>query len=141
PAEPQHHRAADLVELVSLDSTIHLEIRYATTNNFLGTRFYPAPRAFLERPAAEALVRAHQKLKTLGYGILVHDSYRPWYVTKMFWDAVPEDKKIFVADPSQGSRHNRGAAADVTLYDRATGRPVDMVSTYDETSDRAWANY
>ena len=141
PAEPQHHRAADLVELVSLDSTIHLEIRYATTNNFLGTRFYPAPRAFLERPAAEALVRAHQKLKTLGYGILVHDSYRPWYVTKMFWDAVPEDKKIFVADPSQGSRHNRGAAADVTLYDLASGKPVDMVSTYDETSDRAWANY
>ena len=141
PIEPQHRRAPDLVELVSLDSTIHLEIRYATTNNFLGTRFYPAPRAFLERPAAEALVRAHHRLEAMGYGILVHDSYRPWYVTKMFWDAVPEDKKIFVANPSQGSRHNCGAAADVTVYDRATGKPVDMVSTYDETSDRAWANY
>jgi len=134
-------RASDLVDLVSLDSTIHLEIRYASTHNFLGTRFYPQARAFLQRPAAEALVRAHRRLREYGYGILVHDSYRPWYVTKMFWDAVPADKKIFVADPSQGSRHNRGAAADITLYDLATGVPVEMPGTYDETSDRSFANY
>ncbi|MEO6209943.1 MAG: serine hydrolase [Gemmatimonadaceae bacterium] len=134
-------RASDLVDLVTLDSTIHLEIRYATEHNFLGTKFYPQARAFLQRPAAEALVRAHRRLRESGYGILVHDSYRPWYVTKMFWDAVPADKKIFVADPSQGSRHNRGAAADITLYDLATGAPVGMPSTYDETSDRAFANY
>ena len=142
-APPVEHRPAkpDLVELTSLDSTIHLEVRYATTNNFLGTKFYPQARAFLQRPAAEALVRAHRWLRTQGYGILVHDSYRPWYVTKMFWDATPEDKHIFVADPKDGSRHNRGAAADITLYDIATGKPVDMPSTYDETSDRAFANY
>ncbi|MEO7366955.1 MAG: serine hydrolase [Gemmatimonadaceae bacterium] len=134
-------KAPDLVELVKLDSTIHLEIRYATTNNFLGNQFYPEARAFLQRPAAEALVRAHRKLMALGYGVLVHDSYRPWYVTKTFWDAVPEKDKIFVADPKDGSRHNRGAAADISLYDLATGKPVDMVGTYDETSDRSWANY
>ncbi|MGI8547211.1 MAG: serine hydrolase [Gemmatimonadaceae bacterium] len=141
PVESRPLRTPDLVELVALDSTIHLEIRYATTNNFLGTRFYPEARAFLQRPAAEALVRAHHNLKKMGYGILVHDSYRPWYVTRMFWDAVPQDKKIFVADPAEGSRHNRGAAADISLYDFATGAPVQMVSTYDETSDRAFANY
>jgi CubicO group peptidase (beta-lactamase class C family)/D-alanyl-D-alanine dipeptidase len=141
PVEHNRPRTPDLVELTSLDSTIHLEVRYATTNNFLGTKFYPQARAFLQRPAAEALVRAHRYLKTQGYGILVHDSYRPWYVTKMFWDATPEDKHIFVADPKEGSRHNRGAAADITLYDLATGKPVDMPSTYDETSDRAYANY
>jgi len=62
-------------------------------------------------------VRASQWLHTLGYGLLIHDSYRPWYVTKMFWDGTPDDKKIFVADPSQGSRHNRGCAVDLTLYD------------------------
>ena len=67
--------------------------------------------------------------------------YRPWYVTKVFWDATPDDKKIFVADPSQGSRHNRGAAVDITLYDLKTGKPVEMVSTYDETTDRAYADY
>jgi CubicO group peptidase (beta-lactamase class C family)/D-alanyl-D-alanine dipeptidase len=141
PPVESARRASNLVELVKLDSTIHLEIRYATTNNFLGARFYPEARAFLQRPAAEALVRAHHNLKSLGYGILVHDSYRPWYVTRMFWDAVPQDKKIFVADPRDGSRHNRGAAADISLYDLATGAPVDMVGTYDETSDRSFANY
>ncbi len=141
PVEHNRPRTPDLVELTTLDSTIHLEVRYATTNNFLGNKFYPQARAFLQRPAAEALVRAHRFLKTKGYGILVHDSYRPWYVTKMFWDAVPEADKIFVADPADGSRHNRGAAADITIYDRSTGKPVDMPGTYDETSDRSFANY
>ena len=141
PVEHDRPRTPDLVELTALDTTIHLEVRYATTNNFLGRTFYPQARAFLQRPAAEALVRAHRFLRTKGYGILVHDSYRPWYVTKMFWDAVPEADKIFVANPADGSRHNRGAAADITLYDLATGTPVEMPGTYDETSDRSFANY
>lgn len=141
PAEPPATHSPDLVELTSLDPTIKLEIRYATTNNFLGTRFYDEARAFMQRPAAEAVVRANQRLRQLGYGLLIHDAYRPWYVTKMFWDAVPQADKIFVADPADGSRHNRGAAADITMYDRATGKPVDMPGTYDETSERSFANY
>ncbi|HVG19697.1 MAG TPA: M15 family metallopeptidase, partial [Blastocatellia bacterium] len=131
----------DLVELARLDPTIRLEIRYATTNNFLGSVFYSEARAFMQRPAAEAVARAHRKLKGQGFGLLVHDAYRPWYVTKVFWDATPDDKKIFVADPLKGSRHNRGAAVDLTLYDLKTGRPVEMVSTYDETTDRAYPDY
>jgi D-alanyl-D-alanine dipeptidase len=95
----------------------------------------------LQRPAAEALVRINRRLKKLGYGLLVHDAYRPWYVTKVFWDATPEDKKLFVADPAKGSRHNRGAAVDITLYYRKTGKPVEMVGTYDETTDRSYPNY
>jgi len=77
----------------------------------------------------------------MGYGLLVHDGYRPWYVTKVFWEATPDDKKIFVADPSKGSRHNRGAAVDLSLYDLKTGKPIEMVSTYDETTDRAHPDY
>jgi len=141
PEEVGDFRPADLVELRKLDPTINLEIRYATTNNLFGTVFYSAPRAFMQRPAAEALVRVNRKLKTLGYGLLVHDAYRPWYVTKVFWDATPDDKKKFVADPSKGSRHNRGCAVDITLYDLRTGKPVEMVSTYDETTDRASPDY
>lgn len=141
PKETGEFRTSDLVEPAALDPSIQLEVRYATTNNFLGTVFYSEARAFLQRPAAEALVRAHNKLKKQGYGVLIHDAYRPWYVTKMFWDAVPENLKLFVADPSQGSRHNRGAAVDLTLYDSTTGKPVQMVSTYDETTDRAAADY
>ncbi len=141
PKEAAEFRDPDLVELTRLDPTIKLEVRYATTNNFLSSVFYSEPRAFLQRPAAEALVRAHQKLKEKGYGLLIHDAYRPWYVTKVFWDATPEDKKLFVADPSKGSRHNRGAAVDLTLYDLNTGKPVEMVGTYDETTDRSYPDY
>ena len=141
PAEAGDFLPTDLVELRKLDPTIKLEIRYATTNNLFGTVFYSEPRAFMQRQAAEALVCVNRKLKESGYGLLVHDAYRPWYVTKVFWDATPEDKKKFVADPSKGSRHNRGCAVDITLYDLKTGKPVEMVSTYDETTDRAYPDY
>ena len=133
--------APDLVELVSLDSTIHLDIRYATTNNFLGSVFYAAPRAFLQRPAAEAVARANRALKPLGYGLLIHDGYRPWFVTKVFWDATPVESRWLVANPARGSKHNRGAAVDLTLYDLATGRAIEMPSTYDEASPRALSSY
>jgi CubicO group peptidase (beta-lactamase class C family)/D-alanyl-D-alanine dipeptidase len=141
PKEAGDFLPTDLVELTRLDPTIKLEIRYATTNNLFGEVFYSEPRAFLQRAAAESLVRANQKLKEQGYGLLIYDGYRPWYVTKVFWEATPQDKRVFVADPSQGSRHNRGCAVDLTLYDLKTGKPVDMVSTYDETTDRAYPNY
>jgi D-alanyl-D-alanine dipeptidase len=141
PAEAGPFAPSDLVELVSLVPTIHLEIRYATTNNFLGTKFYDEARAFMQRPAAEALVRAHRSLAPLGYGLLIHDAYRPWYVTKMFWDATPTETRWLVADPALGSRHNRGAAVDLTLYELATSRAVEMPSTYDESTDRAYAEY
>jgi CubicO group peptidase (beta-lactamase class C family)/D-alanyl-D-alanine dipeptidase len=141
PVESGPRRQSDLVELSTLDSTIKFDIRYATTNNFISTPMYSQARAFLQRPAAEALLRAHRALAKQGFGLLIHDAYRPWYVTKMFWDATPESGKIFVADPSQGSRHNRGAAVDLTVYDLRTGRPIEMVSGYDEFSNRAFPDY
>jgi len=134
-------RKPDLVELVKLDPTIKLDIRYATANNFLGRPVYTEARAFLQRPAAEALVRANRSLRQKGYGLIIHDGYRPWSVTKIFWDATPADKKRFVADPSQGSRHNRGCAVDLSLYDLKTGREVAMPSEYDEMTERSQINY
>src|SRR5437588_4123729 len=76
-----------------------------------------------------------------GYGLLVFDAYRPWYVTKIFCDATPPDKHQFVADPAQGSRHNRGCAVDLTLYRLRDGQPVQMPSLYDEMSERAYPAY
>ena len=143
--QPPHEDGAflkpDLVELVTLDPTIKLDVRYATTNDFLGTPVYTQARAFLQRPAAEALVRANHELKALGFGLIIHDGYRPWYVTKIFWDATPDDKKIFVANPQEGSKHNRGCAVDLSLYDLKTGLEVAMPSGYDEMSERAYADY
>jgi D-alanyl-D-alanine dipeptidase len=142
PVEKGTFKPTDLVELRSLDTTIRYDIRYASTNNFMGQQFYSLSRAYLQRPAAEAAVRAHLWLRKHGYGLLVHDAYRPWSVTKMFWDATPDAmKEVFVANPSKGSRHNRGCALDATLYDLDTGLPADMVSGYDEFSERAFPHY
>lgn len=141
PVQPDALLPADLVDLTTLDPSIHLDIRYATTNNFMGAAMYSSARAFLQRPAALALLRASRRLAAYGYGVLIHDAYRPWYVTRMFWDATPDSQRIFVADPAHGSRHNRGCAVDLSLYDLATGRPVRMPSGYDEFSRRAYADY
>jgi D-alanyl-D-alanine dipeptidase len=134
-------RAADLVELVRLDSTFRLDIRYATPRNFLGRPVYAQPRAFLRRPAAEALLRVHRWLRRQGYGLVIFDGYRPWAVTKLFWDETPPDKRKYVANPSKGSVHNRGCAVDLTLYDRHTGEEVVMPSAYDAFVPSASASY
>jgi serine beta-lactamase-like protein LACTB len=131
----------ELVELISLDPTLKLDIRYASNNNFLSTPLYATAKAFLQKPAAEALVRVHRNLGEDGYGLLIFDGYRPWHVTKVFWDATPAVQRLFVADPDQGSRHNRGCAVDLTLFDKATGKPVEMVGVYDEMSDRSYPDY
>jgi CubicO group peptidase (beta-lactamase class C family)/D-alanyl-D-alanine dipeptidase len=141
PEESGDFLEADLVELRSLDPTIRYDIRYASTNNFMSAAFYMDEKAFLQRPAAEAVARANQKLRSKGYGLLIHDAYRPWYVTKMFWDATPQAFRHFVADPAQGSRHNRGAAVDLTMFELATGKAVEMVGGYDEFSDRSYPDY
>ena len=141
PVETGPFRQPDLVELTRIDPTIKLDIRYATRNNFLGKPVYKQPRAFLQRPAAEALVRINQSLRKQGYGLVVFDGYRPWSVTKVFWDVTAPDKKIFVADPSKGSRHNRGCAVDLSLFDLKTGAEVKMPSEYDEMTERAHINY
>jgi D-alanyl-D-alanine dipeptidase len=144
-AQPPHEtgdfKPTDLVELIKLDTSIHLDIRYATSNNFVGRPLYTEARAFLQRPAAEALVKINASLKSLGYGLVVFDGYRPWSVTKLFWDVTPADKKQFVADPAKGSRHNRGCAVDLSLYDLATGKEIEMTGNYDEMTERSYPNY
>ena len=141
PVEDGDFLPSDLVDVTELDPSIRLDVRYASTNNFMGEVFYSSPRAFLQRSAAEATVRAHEWLKERGYGLLIHDGYRPWYVTKMFWDATPEALRNFVADPASGSRHNRGCAVDLTLFDLGTGEVVLMPAGYDEMSPRSHADF
>ena len=141
PRESGKFRQPDLVELVKLDSAIKLDIRYATSNNFVGKPVYQEARAFLQRPAAAALVRALQKLKAQGYGLLIFDGYRPWAITKMFWDITPADKHNFVANPAKGSKHNRGCAVDLSLYDVKTGQEVQMTGAYDEMTERSYPTY
>ncbi len=141
PLEQGDFRPAELVELSKLDPSIRLDVRYASDNNFLGLPVYAQARAFLQRPAAEALLRAGRRLAGRGYGLMVFDGYRPWYVTRMFWDATPPAQRIYVADPARGSRHNRGCAVDLSLYELASGLPVEMTGGYDEMTPRSFPDY
>ncbi len=141
PVETGDFLQSDLVDVRSLDKSIALDVRYATAANFLGTPVYGKVEVRLQRKAAEALVRAHRTLKPAGYGLLLHDGYRPWFVTWIFWNATPEASRDFVADPAQGSKHNRGCAIDLTLFDLKTGKAIEMPGLYDEMSPRSYPDY
>jgi D-alanyl-D-alanine dipeptidase len=141
PHETGNFKESNLIELIKLDTTFHLDIKYATENNFAKCAVYKEARAFLQKPAAEALIKANKQLQQMGYGLLLFDGYRPWSVTKLFWDITPKEKRIFVADPKKGSRHNRGCAIDLTLYEIVTGNEVEMTGTYDEMTERSYPNY
>lgn len=130
-----------MVELIRLDNSIKLDIRYATSNNFVGKAVYPEARAFLQKPAAAALVRVHRRLANQGLGIVVFDGYRPWTITKLFWEVTPADKRKFVADPARGSKHNRGCAVDLSMFDLSSGKLVPMPSDFDEFTERASPDY
>ena len=141
PHETGNFKSPNLVELVKLDTSIHLDIKYATSNNFSGRPVYSEARAFLQRPAAEALVNVNKELKPFGYGLLIFDGYRPWSVTKIFWDITSKENKKFVANPKEGSKHNRGCAIDLSLYEIASGKEVQMTGQYDEMSERSYPGY
>ena len=130
-----------LVDLKKLDDEFQLDIRYASTNNFMRSKFYKNERAFFNMSAADRLIEAKNELKKLGYGIIIYDAYRPWFVTKMFWEGTPENLKHFVANPKNGSSHNKGCAIDIGLYDIETGESIVMISGYDEFTERAYPNY
>jgi D-alanyl-D-alanine dipeptidase len=141
PNEKGDFRKSDLVELIKLDSTFKLDIRYASCNNFVGRPVYTEARAFLQRPATKALIIVNNELKQLGYGLVIFDGYRPWSVTKIFWDITPKANRKFVADPKKGSMHNKGCAIDLSLYEIASGKEVKMTGEYDEMSERSYPDY
>ena len=141
PVEPPRLKTQNLVEPVRLDPSLRLDVRYATNENFLGAKVYDEARVFLQAEAAVALVAGQQSLAEHGLGLLLHDGYRPWRVTKLFWEATPAAQRDFVADPANGSRHNRGCAIDLSLCDLATGAPLAMPSDFDAFTAAAHPNY
>jgi D-alanyl-D-alanine dipeptidase len=122
-----------LVDLASLG--IATDIRYATPNNFMKETLYPIAKAYLRAPAANALVEVNRELEARGLAIKVFDGYRPYRVTVKMWEPIKNPD--FVADPAKGSRHNRGAAVDLTLIDRGTGAELPMPTPYDDFTSRA----
>jgi D-alanyl-D-alanine dipeptidase len=139
PIDPAATARPDLVDLAVFDPRLRIDIRYATTDNFMHRVLYPVARAMAQRPAAEALKRVQDRAEAEGYGLLIHDAYRPWRITKMMWDETPPAQREFVADPATGSRHNRGCAIDLTLH--RGGVAVSMPSPYDDFTEKAYRSY
>ena len=129
----------DLVDLAIMDPRLHFDIRYATRNNFMHRQLYPVARALAQRPAAQALMVAQSLAAADGYGLLIHDAYRPWRVTVMMWNETAPARREFVANPATGSRHNRGCAIDCSLH--RGGVPVPMPSPYDDFTAAAYRGY
>ncbi|WP_338762731.1 M15 family metallopeptidase [Bernardetia sp. ABR2-2B] len=117
-----------MVELINYDSSLVLDIRYATENNFMKQKVYPCPKALLRKVAAEALFEAHQKFKEQGYRIKIYDGYRPLSVQWILWNTTTN--KNYVANPRKGSNHNKGCAVDMTLVD-SLGNELNMGTGYD----------
>lgn len=126
-----------LVDLRSLG--IPLQIHYATDRNFMKRKLYPEDRAFLRAPAARALVEVQRELAPMGIGIKVWDGYRPYSITEAMWEQIGNPD--YVADPAKGSRHNRGAAVDLTLIFLRPGDTLAMPTPYDDFSTRARHDY
>jgi D-alanyl-D-alanine dipeptidase len=139
PVDPAATARPDLVDIVAHDPRIRIDVRYATTDNFMRRILYPVARAMAQRPVADALKRVQDRAEAAGYGLLVHDAYRPWRITRMMWEATPPAQREFVANPATGSRHNRGCAIDLTLH--RDGRALPMPSPYDDFTERAYRSY
>jgi zinc D-Ala-D-Ala dipeptidase len=127
------------VDLMRIDTTWVLDIRYATEDNFMNKAVYPCAKALMRKVVAEALLKAQKKFLDLGYSIKIHDAYRPLSVQWELWNST--DKKGYVANPTKGSNHNRGCAIDLTLIERQTGKELDMGTSYDFFGKKAHHTY
>lgn len=126
-----------LINILDIIPSIKLDIRYATTDNFTGKQVYSHAVCFLQEPVARKLGKAQQELHKLGLGLKIFDGYRPLAVQKEMFKIVPDTR--YVADPQKGSRHNRGAAVDVTLVD-SHGNELEMPCAFDGFSIKAHRN-
>jgi D-alanyl-D-alanine dipeptidase len=138
PSPEALRQPSDIVDLLSVDPTFALDIRYATANNFTGRVLYPSAKAKLRRVAAESLAAVQRELRTMGLGLKIHDGYRPLAIQWKLWEIVPNPD--FVADPRKGSKHNRGAAVDLTLVD-SLGNELQMPTGYDDFTEKASHEY
>ncbi|MDB5146889.1 MAG: D-alanyl-D-alanine dipeptidase [Mucilaginibacter sp.] len=128
-----------LIEIKKYIPEITLDLRYATSNNFMHRRMYTTAKAFARLPVVKALQQVEAELKLQGLGLKIYDAYRPYSVTVNFYEMTPDTN--FVADPRKGSKHNRGCAIDLSLINLKTGKELDMPTGFDSFSRKAGADY
>src|SRR5262245_6135477 len=144
---PDSVATRELADVRTEDSTIVVEARYATTNNFTGAVLpgYETNKAYLRREAAEALHRVQQRLRSGGMGLKIFDGYRPVRATQAMVEWARRTGQMHLIQDgyiASRSRHNLGLAVDLTLVDFSVGgREVDMGTPFDTFSEQAhWAN-
>jgi len=138
PPPPVDYDSTQWLEIISLDSTIILDLRYATTDNFVNEAMYDCGRCFFRPAVARALLAAHRELRQQGLGLKFFDCDRPGPIQWKLWNKVPDPR--FVADPRKGSVHGRGGAADLTIVD-SLGKELDMGVPFDYFGAEGYHDY
>lgn len=133
------NEAMQIIDLKAFIPSLILDIRYSTTNNFTNEIVYPEAAAYARRPVAVALKNIQQELEKSGLGLKIFDAYRPYSATLRFYELYPDT--TFVAAPWHGSRHNRGAAIDLTLINLNSGEALEMPTPYDDFTEKAAPDY
>ena len=141
PAKLQQGQPGRLVRIRSVIPNVKFDLRYTDSNNIFGVPLFEATEAFAEAETVFALKKAADKLSARGFGLLVWEGYRPWYVSKLASDLLPKDKKDMLPAPDKGEDRNTGRTVDVSLYDLVTGEAVNMISDFDEVSVRQYPGF
>lgn len=126
------------VKLSAYSSAFVYDLKYATTDNFLGEKVYNCGECYLRYKTVKALLVAQEKIKSKGYKFKLFDCYRPLSVQQKMWALVSDP--AYVADPAKGSLHNRGGAVDLTLVDK-NGNELDFGTTFDFFGEQASHSY
>ncbi len=135
-----HDKNLEMIDLKKFIPSLHFDLRYASSENFMHEKLYPKINtSYLRRAAASALKNASDDLKKMGLGLLIFDAYRPYYVTKLMWEKIGDPR--YVADPSKGSGHNRGISVDLTLTIYGDNKPLPMPTGFDNFSDTAHSDF
>ena len=141
PSKLRQGQVSRLVRMRSVVPNVRFDLRYAGTNNIFGVPLYDASEAYAEAETSAALKKAADKLAIHGYGLLVWEGYRPWYVSRLAYELLPKDKKGMLPAPDKGEDRNTGRTVGVSLYDLASGEAVQMISDFDEVSLRQFPGF
>jgi D-alanyl-D-alanine dipeptidase len=134
--EIEEDSANDMVNLQNYIPGIKMDLKYATTQNFMHQKLYPSVKTtFLRKPAAVNIKKVVEELKKQNLSVKIFDAYRPYSITEKMWKKVKDNR--YAADPAKGSGHNRGAAVDLTLINLKTGKELPMGTGFDNFSDTA----
>src|SRR6185437_12778510 len=121
-------------------SSLLIDLRYATTNNFMHRRLYPSLKTtYLRLASVNALKKVVIALNDKNLTIKIFDAYRPYAVTEQMWQVVKDSR--YAADPANGSGHNRGTSVDLTLVNLRTKKELNMGTGFDNFSDSAHQDF